>query len=391
MKILFDVREASRNVTGIGTYVRNIAREVRAHGDPQIVCRCVPERTESPAGKAVRSLPVQAINFLRNVTWKQAYLPARAHREKADVLVCMDPLGPLVCPTLTALTIYDMIFLTSGAQTDAWTRYWRVMVPRCARRADLLFTLSQTSRAQIVTRLGVPAEKIVVIRSGIAGHFHPLRGSAEEQERVRHRLGLPQSYLLMVGAHDPRRNLKTLFAAYQRLKAKGSLEQKLVIVGQRTPYFQEVRDTARTLGIEEDVLFRDYVSNEDLRCYYGLADLYVYPSLEEGFGFTPLEAMACGLPVVASRATSLPEVLGDAAVMVNPTDPDELAGAIDQALSDQDLRRSLIQKGLSRARDFSWSAGLEDIVKACVRLVERSATPAGARKRAKAEGQRDSR
>jgi glycosyltransferase involved in cell wall biosynthesis len=373
MKILFDAREASRNLTGIGTYVRNLAREVLVYEDPGVICRCVPETLEPPSGKDVPSLPNQVVNFLRNVTWKQAWLPALTRREKADVLVCMDPIVPLVCPTLTALIIYDLIFLAGEAQSEAWTRYWRAMVPRCARKADLIFTLSQTSKAKIVSQLGIPAEKIVVFHTGVSHHFRPLTGSASEREKIRQELGLPPSYILSVGAHDPRRNMKTLLAAYGALKARGRTEQKLVVVGPRTAYFQEVLETTRSLGLDEDVLYLDYVPNEELPAYYGLADLYVYPSSEEGFGLTPLEAMACECPVVTSRASSLPEVVGDAAVLVNPTDAEDLAEALGRVLSDRDLRRSLIEKGSERAGEFSWRAGVEDIVEACVQLVESNA------------------
>ena len=369
VKILFDVREANRNITGIGTYVRNLAREILAYRDPDIVCKCIPESLEPPVGKDVASLPLQAVNFLRNVTWKQVRLPIAALREKADVLVCMDPIAPLVCPTRTALIIYDLIFLTTGAQSDAWTRYWKAMVPRCARKADLIFTLSQASKAEIVAQLGVPPEKIVVFHTGVSDHFRPPTGAAAERQTRRRELGLPESYVLTVGAHDPRRNLKTLLAAYRTLKAKGPAEQKLVVVGPKTSYFQEVLQTTRSLRLEEDVLFLDYVPNEELPSYYGLADLYVYPSSEEGFGLTPLEAMACGCPVVTSRASSLPEVVGDAAVLVDPADAEELAEAMGRVLSDPDLRRSLIEKGSKRAGGFSWRAGVEDILEACRRRV----------------------
>ena len=378
VKILFDAREAARNITGIGTYVRNLVREILALENPQVLCRCIPDSLEPPPPRGVRPLALQGINLLRNLTWKQTYLPLKARAERADILVCMDPVGPLLAGRIpTALIIYDLIFLTTGAQSDVWTRYWRVMVPRCARKADLIFTLSRSSKAEIENRLGVPAEKIVVFRTGVAGHFRPLEGSAAEREKLRKRLGLPQAYILTVGAHDPRRNVKTLLAAYRKLRAQGPVEQKLVVVGPKTACFREMWETTRSLGLEEDVLYLDYVPNEELPAYYGLADLYVYPSSEEGLGLTPLEAMACGCPVVTSRASSLPEVVGDAAVLVDPTDPDELAAAVDRILSTPDLRRSLIEKGLERARDFSWRAGVEDILEACVRLVEGKSVPAG--------------
>lgn len=377
MKILFDAREATRNVTGIGTYVRNLAREILARQDPEVVCTCVPRSLRPPPDKGGPSLPRQAVNFLRNVTWKQALLPALAARERADIVVCMDPVGPFACPTRLALIIYDLIFLTTGAQSDAWTRYWKAMVPRSARKADIVFTLSQASKAEITRRLGVPPDKIVVFHTGVSDHFRPPPVSEAERERMRQSLGLPESYLLTVGAHDPRRNVKTLLEAYRALRVRGALPQKLVVVGPKTPFFHEVLERTRFLGLEEDVLFFDYVPNERLAAYYGLADLYVYPSSEEGFGLTPLEAMACGCPVVTSRASSLPEVVGDAAVLVNPADAAELEGAMARVLSDPELRRSLVRKGAKRAAECSWKAGAEDIIGACVRRVAGAGGPGG--------------
>lgn len=367
MKILFDTREETRNVTGIGTYVRNLARELRRMHRPDVVCRCIPERPAEPKIKdAARSRAVQLANFLRNVAWKQAALPLRAFREKADLLICMDPIAPLASPVPMGVLIYDLIFLEGDAQTDAWTRYWRLMVPRCARRAGVVFTLSQATRDRIVEALGIDPKRIVVFRTGVADHFRPLGLSADQACRLRLKLGLPDSFLLTVGAHDPRRNLKTLLRAYGRLRKDGRFPHKLIVVGPKTPFFQEVLRETRSRGLEQDVLYLDYVRNEELVTYYNLADLYVYPSLEEGFGLTPLEAMACGCPVVTSRASSLPEVVGDAAVLVDPASEEELGRAIAEVLSSEGLRAELVQKGLERSRRFSWRAGAEDIVSACV-------------------------
>lgn len=374
MRVLIDTREETRNATGIGTYVRNLSRQFRSHPIPGVTCTCVPGPRGLPPAEGKRSIPRQGLNFLRNVAWKQAYLPVKARRVRADVLLCLDPIAPLAAPVPTALMVYDLIFLTSRAQTDAWTRYWRVMVPRSARRAQRIFTLSRSVRRQLIDLLEIEPERIDVIRTGLADHFRPFAGDEAAREGTRRRLGLPEAYLLSVGAHDPRRNLPAVLEAFRRLRSAGRTRHKLVVIGPKTAYFAEIRRITRSLGLEREVVYIDYVPNEEIAPYYGLADLYVYPSSEEGFGLTPLEAMACGCPVITSHTSSLPEVVGDAALTVRPTDAAEIAAAIDRLLGDPDLRGTLARKGRERARRFSWRTAAEDILKGCASIV-RAARP----------------
>ena len=369
MKILFDCREETRNTTGIGTYVRNLAREIRTRQERAPECVCVPERPVLPPTARMRSRGEQFAHFLKNLYWKQVYLPARAMRERADLLLCMDPIAPLAHPGKLAIIIYDLIFLTGTAQTDAWTRYWRLMVPLSARRADGIFTFSKATRQEIIRTLGVDGNRISLIRTGVAGHFRQIKWSQEEQERVREKLRLPPSFILTIGAHDPRRNVKRLLDAFGDLASRRTIPHTLVLIGPKTPFFAEVWRHTQNLGLTEKVLYLDYVPNEQLSLYYNLADVYVYPSLEEGFGLTPLEAMACGCPVITSDTSSLPEVVGDAALLIDPTSTESLTIAMERVLLDAQEREELIRRGSERATHFSWKLGVQDLLNGCEEIL----------------------
>lgn len=369
MKVLFDCWEETRNITGIGTYVRNLAQEIRARQETRPRCICVPERPGRPPPARIRTRGEQFAHLFRNLYWKQVYLPARVIREHADLLVCMDPVAPLACPGKMAIIIYDLIFLTGAAQTGSWTQFWRLMVPRAARRADLIFTLSKAMRQKIISVLGVEEGRIRLFRTGIATHFRPMHWTIEEKEKVRGELGIPSPFILTVGAHDPRRNILRLLDAYDSLTSRRQIPHKLVVVGPKTPFFSKVVRYTQELGLTGKVLFLDYVPNEQLHLYYNLADLYVYPSLEEGFGLTPLEAMACACPVITSDVSSLPEVVGDAAMLVDPTNAGSLSVALEHMLSNPREREQWIDRGIERASQFSWKLGMQEILEGCEKIL----------------------
>ncbi len=218
------------------------------------------------------------------------------------------------------------------------------------RRAPAIIAISHTTKRDLVEHLGVPEERIFVVYHGID---HDLFRPVERRP-------IEEPYVLFVGSEHPRKNLVTLLRAFKLLKERDGRFRPLKLVkvgaagGGEAPFRQRTLQAMAELGLEGDVVFAGVVPEEDLPAYYSGAECMVFPSLYEGFGFPTLEAMACGCPVIVSNAGSLPEVAGEAALVVDPLDPQALAEAMHQVLTDPSLRRRLVDKGLRRASQFTW-------------------------------------
>ena len=225
---------------------------------------------------------------------------------------------------------------------------------RMAERARKVITVSEHSAQDIVEVYGIPREKIVVIHNGVSPDFRPMSDPIAFAE-LRQRLLIPtERFMVFAGGADPRKNHQTLVRAYSRCAPLLS-SHSLVMVGDATHRLGDIRETARTFDVEDRIICPGPLSLETLRALYSNADIFVFPSLYEGFGMPVLEAMACGTPVITSRTTSLPEVAGDAAMFVNPEDVEELADAITRVLDSAELRNTMRTKGIERAKHFSWA------------------------------------
>lgn len=224
---------------------------------------------------------------------------------------------------------------------------------RTVWRAKKVMTVSAFSAGDIADRYSLPRERIAVVPNGVSEEFRPLRDTAAFGE-LRRRIGLPDApFILFVGGADPRKNHRVLVRAFaQRI---GQLnEYRVVLVGDAVHRFGSLAETIAQCGVEGRVVCPGRLPVEDIVRLYSHADLFVFPSLYEGFGMPVLEAMACGVPVITSNRTALPEVAGDAAVLVNPEAPEELADAMVRVLHDSSLRAALREKGFQRARQFTW-------------------------------------
>jgi glycosyltransferase involved in cell wall biosynthesis len=282
-------------------------------------------------------------------------LSAELRRSPVDVLhvqFTAPPFSP--CPVV--VSIHDLSF-EHLPQTFKWRsrKQLRITVRRSAREASQVIALSEHARKDIISTYCIPPEKVTAIPLAAAAHFRPIRND-EELQRVRQTYGIEGEYILSVGAIQPRKNLSRLVAAYSRLRRatpEGNLP-KLVLAGKCAWLYEETLRTIKELQVSDSVILTGYVPESDLPVLYSGALCFVYPSYFEGFGLPPLEAMKCGVPVIVGNRTSLPEVVGDAAILVDPFDAEAIAGAMDKLISDSNLRAELAARGLARAKLFDW-------------------------------------
>jgi glycosyltransferase involved in cell wall biosynthesis len=286
-------------------------------------------------------------------------LPAGVWCEHIDVFHGLDQSGiPLfVKMGKYIVTIHDVIpLILPWAFPLRHRLVLATAFARIRRQADMVIVPSAAAAEDVVRYLRVDRERIKVIPMGCDARFQPI-GDPAPALRLRRRYGLPERYILFVGTLEPRKNLKTLLQAFALLlDEKPQDDPKLVVAGGKGWGHVGMLETTQALGLRDHVLFTGFVDDDDLPGLYRGASLFVYPSLYEGFGLPVLEAMACGVPVITSNRSSLPEVAGDAALLVDPSQPEALAAAMASILNDGELRQALRSKGLIRAQEFTWDA-----------------------------------
>jgi glycosyltransferase involved in cell wall biosynthesis len=274
-----------------------------------------------------------------------------------DLFHATEHLLPPLRQVRTVFTFHDAIYALLPKYHLPMNRiYLGLMMPRFLRRADAIITISECSRRDAGRLYGISAERLHVIYEGVDLRFRPVE-QPERLAEVRRRYGLAGEYLLAVGTIEPRKNLSMLLDAFLAVRTQtGRQDLRLVVVGKKGWLFQSFFRRLAELGLDDgtQVVFPGYVSTEDLPALYAGAACFVFPSLYEGFGLPVLEAMASGAPVVCSNASSLPEMAGDAALMVDPSNTAGFASAIERVLADGDLRSQLRARGLRRSAQFTW-------------------------------------
>jgi len=355
--IYLDVSAAVHRRAGLGRYAASLARAlVAAHPDRYALFYNREQGVEPLPG--LEHLPTRTV-ALGYKPWRMSVWLGQLARAGLDKLLPNAALfhatEHLLLPLRsvpTVLTVHDLIFRRLPAHHKPLNRwYLNMSLPLYCRRATHIIAVSECTRRDLIAAYNLSPEKITTVYEAAAPRFTPQ--SPETVTAARARYGLPDRYLLFVGTIEPRKNLPRLLAAFEAVRAEG-LSDGLVIVGKRGWLYDDFFARLEHSPARDAILLPGYVPDEDLPAVYAGAQALVFPSLYEGFGLPVLEAMACGTPVVASNASSVPEVGGDAAFYFDPVDVDAMIEAIRRLLRDHELQDGARVQGLARAAEFSW-------------------------------------
>jgi glycosyltransferase involved in cell wall biosynthesis len=347
---------------GIGTYIRNVLRQLaRLDKDTEFVLLCRPEDAAAlkTLGDNFRPAAETAGNYS---IAEQIKIPLALRRERVDLFHAPHYVLPPLVPCRSVVTIHDCIHLMfpQYLPNRLAFQYARASIALAARRATRVLTVSESSKRDILRFVDVEPSKIDVIYNAYDERFG-VEPKEEDVVRVRERFQLNDEFVLYAGNVKPHKNLERLIDAFHLVRKRGLDHLKLVLIGDDISKYAALRRAVHRHHLHNYVRFLGYVPEETLAVMYRLAGVFVFPSLYEGFGLPPLEAMASGTPVVTSSVSSLPEVAGDAAMLVDPYDPDAIADGILRVLSDEGLRSSMRRKGVERARQFSWEQSVRRV------------------------------
>ena len=362
MRVAIDIRKLRDY--GIGTYVRNIVTHLASLDTAtEFVLISRPEDVDftRTLGPNVRGVVSSAGNYSIG---EQFGIPAIVRREKPDVFHAPHYVLPplLSCPSV--VTIHDCIHLMfpQYLPNRLASAYARTFMWMATHRSSHVLTVSEASKRDILRFFNIPSDKITVAYNAIEERFNQLP-APEEIRRVQERFQLHDPFVLYVGNIRPHKNVERLIEAFALVRTGPLANTKLLIIGDEISKYPTLRRAVHEGKLHKHVRFLGYVGGDTLAALYRLATVFAFPSLYEGFGLPPLEAMASGTPVVTSNVSSLPEVVGDAAILVDPREPTAIAHGLRRALVDPALRAQMRERGLARASHYSWTRTAETILR----------------------------
>jgi len=375
MRITIDISPLTRQKrTGIENYIFNLCRnlpkvdkenEYVLFGNSYGHCQSLRTAVEEIGVENYQNMTAKISKVPRSVlrlTWKYAHAPSAERLVgNIDIFHASTIMPPLKRAKLV-VTIFDLApiqfkeFFTKEA-ARYFTNYFKSIIPK----ADVVIAISNSTKNAVLEYFNIPEDRIQVTPLAANDNYKQISDS-NIIRKAKVRYGINRNYILFVGTLEPRKNLRNLIKAYSILPDYLKRNYALVLCGKRGWYYEEIFRTVRELNLEGNVIFTEYVPDKDIPLLMNGAKVFVYPSFYEGFGLPPLEAMACGTPVISSNVSSIPEVVGDAGILVNPKDVEELSDAIQRVLSNDQLRAQLSEKGLKHAGKFSWRQTAEKTV-----------------------------
>ncbi len=295
------------------------------------------------------------------ILWEQLVQPFALRHAEADILHALAFVAPIATPCPVVVTVYDLSFLRFPYAFRPFNRwYLSRFTAYSVKRAQTVIAISKSTQQDIIKLLGKPADQVQTIYCGVDPEFQPLPAAQVAAFKAKH--GLPDTFLLFLGTLEPRKNVDGLIRAYADWRKRDSSAPPLIIAGGKGWYYQQIFALVESLNLTDQIHFPGYVPAAELPLWYNAATLFVYPSHFEGFGLPVLEAMACGTPVITSNNSSLPEVAGEAALLVDPTDSLALTEAFVRLMRQPDLRDSMRERGLIQAAQFRWDKTAQETV-----------------------------
>lgn len=368
MKVCLDIRVSTKG--GTSTFIDNYVRALDEVQHDHNIHFVFNEDTTPLNGRHPRVAAVPYNNRMLEFQWSQLNLARIVKKHNFDVYHSLKHVGPILC---SAKTIYRVPavgqFLGNYPMRTLDHIYWKHVAGAAYRKADLLIAVSQYVANALTETLHIPADRVITINNGVDSRYRKLAPDEMDPDRWR-RHGIADDFMLCVGNLVPVKNFSTAIKAYAALATQDNdLPQLVLAGGQRHPHYDELADLVRQHKLQHQVRFIGYTSTSDLLHLYNAASMLIHPSMHEGFSFTILEALSCGLPIVASASTSIPEAAGDAALYHDdPMDVEALAEHIRRLLDDSELCAKLSERALARAPEFSWKKCVTKTVEAYNRL-----------------------
>lgn len=342
MNIAIDIQTTLGQKVGMGFYVSNLVKNLQ---------KLVPQHQYLLLHPSVKDVD---LSMPQRWWWDQIRVPLQMAGKKIDIFHQPCFSAPLFWPGKTVVTVHDLILVLFPENISAPARFFfRRWMPFTYRRANHIIADSLATKNDLLRLTNIPEEKITVIHLGVEEiYYQPV--PKNQQQTIKNHYHTGQQFILDVGTIEPRKNLSFLIEVFHETIKKFNLPHNLVITGKMGWYYEGIFQQIKELGLIKRVIFTGYVPDKNLPALYQASELFVFPSLYEGFGLPPLEAMASGLPVISSNRSSLPEVIGAGGLLISPTDKTAWREAIGRTLTDQKLARRLGAAGQQRSRQFTW-------------------------------------